>query len=67
MMEQRCFHNIVVYLDDFWVSAATYEECSVAMDTLLKLLRSLGFHINWSKVEGPAQVITFLGIEINSA
>lgn len=66
MMEKRGFHNIVVYLDDFWVCANSYHECSVAMDTLLKLLRSLGFHINWSKVEGPSKCMTFLGIEINS-
>ena len=66
MMEQRGFHNIVVYLDDFYLSAATYEECLTAMNMLLRLLRTLGFHINWSKVEGPAQVLTFLGIEINS-
>ena len=66
MMEQRGFHNIVVYLDDFNLSAATYEECLTAMNMLLRLLRTLSFHINWSKVEGPAQVLTFLGIKINS-
>ena len=36
------------------------------MSTLVKLLRHLGFRINWSKVVDPTQCITFLGIEINT-
>lgn len=34
--------------------------------TLIKLLRKLGFRINWKKVEDPSYNITFLGITINS-
>jgi len=36
------------------------------MHTLISLLRKLGFHINWSKVEGPTQTLTFLGIHIDA-
>ena len=36
------------------------------MTILLDLLKELGFHINWGKVEGPNQDITFSGIHINS-
>ena len=33
---------------------------------LIKLLRKLGFQINWNKVVDPCQNSTFLGVEINS-
>ena len=36
------------------------------MMALLKLLRYLGFGINYSKVEGPKQCIIFLGIVLDS-
>lgn len=36
------------------------------MGTLIRLLRKLGFMINWKKVIDPTQSITFLGIEISS-
>ena len=54
------------YLDDFWVTAGTYAECNRILHSLLQLLRKLGFAISYKKVEGPAQCITFLGININS-
>jgi hypothetical protein len=36
------------------------------MNTLISLLRDLGFAINWNKVEGPVKCLKFLGIIINS-
>jgi hypothetical protein len=66
MMARRGFHNIHVYLDDFLVVGTDHNDCLITMNTLLSLLRQLGFHINWSKVEGPSTKITFLGIYINS-
>jgi hypothetical protein len=65
MMKKRGF-DIVAYLDDFWLSASTYGECTRALNTLLALLRKLGFAINYSKVECPCQRLTFLGIEFDS-
>ena len=36
------------------------------MNTLLKLVRRLGFAVAWEKVEGPTNKLTFLGIEIDT-
>ena len=66
MMIKRGFPNLVVYLDDFWLTAETYDECNRAFETLLQLLQDLGFNISWKKVVPPTQCLTFLGIEIDS-
>ncbi|XP_077862556.1 uncharacterized protein LOC144344498 [Saccoglossus kowalevskii] len=66
VMIQRGFNFIVVYLDDFLVISEDFYTCQLALNTLLSLLRQLGFSISWKKVEGPVQKITFLGIEIDS-
>lgn len=66
MMARKGFHNIVVYLDDFAFTGSTREECMLIMNTLIGLLRKLGFHISWDKVEGPSQQVTFLGVRVDS-
>ena len=67
MMIRRGFTAVVVYLDDFFICAPTLNECIVAMNTLVALLRRLGFSINWDKVIDPIRCLTFLGIEIDTA
>ena len=42
------------------------EERATAMNTLIALLRELGFRINWYKVVDPVQSITFLGVQIDT-
>ena len=66
MMKRRGFQTIICYLDDFLIITDSYEEALEALNTLLHLIRTLGFKINWSKVEGPAQSIKFLGILLDS-
>ena len=66
MMARRGFTATVAYLDDFFICAPTVNECATALSTLIRLLRQLGFRINWNKVVDPVQCITFLGIEIDS-
>ena len=66
MMAKRGFSNVVVYLDDFLIIERTLSACNAALHTLLNLLRRLGFHVNYSKLEGPSQIVTFLGVTINS-
>lgn len=44
----------------------SYDECLGASNELLRLLRKLGFHINYSKIEGPTCELVFLGILLNS-
>ena len=59
-------YKCVVMLDDFFVSGENFDSCKLAYNTLIKLLRSLGFKINWRKVIDPCQDLVFLGIRINS-
>ena len=65
MMARRGY-TLLAYLDDFLVIDPTQLRCKVAFDTLLNLLESLGFTINWFKVVYPAQCLIFLGVEINT-
>jgi len=65
MMKRRGY-TIVSYLDDFLVIAQTEQECLDALNTLLTLLRALGFSIAWDKTEGPTTSIVFLGVQINT-
>lgn len=66
MMVRRGFTSCVVMLDDFFLAAPSRLECMHAYNELIKLLRSLGFRINWKKVVDPTQDLVFLGIRINT-
>ena len=65
-MMLRRGYRIVVYLDDFLIIENSRERCLQAQQCLIQLLRMLGFSIAWEKVEGPTQVLTFLGVQINT-
>lgn len=65
MMANRGY-NLVAYLDDFLIVAPTYKTCQAGLNTLMRLLRKLGFHLNYSKIEGPVQRLTFLGIVLDT-
>lgn len=67
IMAKKGYKTIVCYLDDFLIIASTYDECFHALNVLLRLLRELGFHINYNKLEGPCQRLVFLGIVLDSA
>lgn len=66
MLKRRGLNATVVYLDDFFNTAETFADCVQALNTLISLLRKLGFQINWNKVVDPTTKLTFLGIEIDS-
>ena len=66
MMSRRGFDLTIVYLDDFLICADSKEVCAQALAVLIQLLRSLGFAIHWGKVVDPTNIITFLGIELDS-
>lgn len=65
-MRVQGFPNTICYLDDFLCIENSKERCAEALNTLLKMLRRLGFSINYSKIEGPVQKLTFLGIELDT-
>ena len=66
MMARKGFRNIVNYLDDFLIVSSSREECLQALLALIRLLHSLGFQVNWSKLHGPSQRVKFLGIILDS-
>ena len=66
MLKHRGLKATVVYLDDFFIKAETFDDCISALNTLIFLLRKLGFQINWNKVVDPTTKLIFLGIEIDS-
>lgn len=66
MLKRKGLHATVVYLDDFFIKADTFQECVNALNIVIELLRKLGFSINWRKVTDPTTRIVFLGIEIDS-
>ena len=57
-----CIH----YLDDFFVVAKTETECKRYVETIKKLFDFLGIPIALDKLEGPANIIAYLGIQIDS-
>lgn len=65
MMARRGF-SVIAFLDDFLIVEQTWDRCLLALNTLLSLLRELGFSIAWEKVSGPSQSLIFLGINIDT-
>ena len=64
-MVRRGF-NIVAFYDDFFVSRKGLQNLAVIYNTFLKLLRSLGFSINWRTAVDPTQSIVFSSIKIDT-
>ena len=63
---RRGFTRVINYLDDFLVIGSSFKECESAQLTLIRLLRSLGFFVNWRKTSSPSRICVYLGIEFNS-
>ena len=66
MMARQGFRDVIVYLDDFLVIGATYQECKEKYDVLLALLPELGFTISRQKLVPPTQHLTFLGVQLDT-
>ena len=65
MMARRGF-TVLAYLDDFLIIEPSLQQCQITVDTLINLLQSLGFTINWSKIVQPSQSLCFLGVEMDT-
>jgi hypothetical protein len=65
-MMMRRGYNCSVWLDDFLLFEKSFAKCTQALKTLIQLLRSLGFRIQWKKVCDATQTIVFLGIKIST-
>ena len=66
IMKSMGYTNIVCYCDDFLVVSPSFVEYQTIMWNLKWIFRQLGLGINYNKVLGPSQQMTFLGIELNS-
>lgn len=66
MMSRKGFDNIFVYLDDFLILGQSFDECQAAQMTLIHLLISLGFYINWAKCTTPANRCKYLGVLVDT-
>lgn len=58
--------KIVAYIDDFLIVCQSRDQALETLNTLIALLRKLGFWINYNKVVGPATRLTFLGVILDS-
>ena len=59
--------NIIHYLDDFFLAGhPASNECEVALQKAIPICHRLGLPVAPSKVEGPATILTFLGIKIDT-
>ena len=54
------------YLDDFFICVPDQRECARYMDIFLRTCHDVGIPVAQDKTEGPTQVITYLGIEIDA-
>ena len=66
-MKSQGFPGVVGYLDDFLIVARTKQECERGFLLIIAFLRFLGMLVNEVKCEEPTQLITFLGIELETA
>ena len=66
MMSRRGYEDVFVYLDNFLIVGNTKSACQAAYDTLLQLLKDLGFQISARKLVPPTQCLTFLGVQLDT-
>ena len=61
------FTNLVHYLDDyFWASPPASPLCLQHLHCFLSVAARLGAQVASEKVDGPATILTFLGLELDS-
>lgn len=66
IMASKGYRNIKVYLDDYFICESSFDQCLRTLNALLRILRQLGFQINYNKVVGPTQRLTYLGLSLCS-
>ena len=67
ILVQKGINNLLHYLDDFIFVAKSLDKAKRNMQILISTFTSLGVPLEPSKLEGPANCLTFLGIEMNTA
>ena len=67
ILVQKGIDNLLHYLDDFIFVAKSLDKAKRNMQTLISTFTSLGVPLEPSKLEGPANCLTCLGIEMDTA
>jgi hypothetical protein len=59
--------NIVCcgYIDDFLLICDDLTHCTESLKYIVELVESPGLSVNWDKVAGPLQKLTFVGVDID--
>lgn len=65
-LQRRGIHEVICYLDDYWVKGESFQECQSAQMALIEIMGSLGFIVSFKKCSSPATKVTYLGIEFDS-
>lgn len=58
-------HNVMVYLDEFFI-CGQFDECWKTFTAILFVLADLGFYIHWGKIVLPRKMAKFLGFIFDS-
>ena len=66
MLRDRGCSGVTFYIDDFLLVCKTKEECEAQIVIFLALMEELGLGVAADKTLGPAQIITFLGLQLDS-
>ena len=66
ILQSKGISNSLHYLDDFILVARQEDEATSQKKKLVSLFEELGIPLELSKLEGPSQCLTFLGIEVDT-
>lgn len=66
VLRERQQIRLVNYLDDLLCIGSSFEACQDAQNSILSLLRYVGFYISYSKLQAPAQITRYLGVIVDS-
>ena len=66
ILNQKGIRNIIHYLDDYVIVAKEKDEADYQKSQLVASFSELGVPIEPSKLEGPSQCLSFLGIEVDT-
>ena len=66
ILNQKGIRNIIHYLDDYIIVAKEKDEADYQKSQLVASFSELGVPIEPSKLEGPSQCLSFLGIEVDT-
>ena len=58
--------DLLHYLDDFLTANISFEVCQEYVESICNLCKNLGVPLAPDKIIGPSQVLTYLGIEIDT-